>query len=158
VVKIINKSYYVHKSNLNELITMLSLDDVNKLMDTCYYNMTISYDVIKIDILNNTISFIKCKGWDEYPEPWVVETTVFSYNDPRIPKRNLKYTKNYPVYHNKWMFVSDNYKGFDIQKSKVRTKIIESTIQTYRQDRRKIGFLDYWQKLLEDNNISLMEE
>ena len=158
MLKIIGKNFYVHKTNISELITMLSLDDVNKLMDICSSNYDIVYDVLKIDTLNRTVSFITCQGWDEYPEPWIKGTTIFSYDDPLTPKRILKYSNNYPIYHNKWMFVSDNYTGFDIQKSKDRTKLIESIIQTYMRDRRKIGYFNCWKKLLEDNNIPLMEE
>ena len=65
-----------------------------------------------------------------------------------------KRPKKQQVYHNKWQFVSENYKGFDVEKSKERTKQWNA-IPNIKALKCKIGYKDFWYELLNENNLSI---
>ena len=160
MIKKVGANYYAHVSNIEELGKALPLKDQGVLIDFLYNGIVslLDYDVIKIDVTNRNISLIKCFEWNTLPEPWVKSTTVYSYCDFK-KIRYIEYkTENCPIYHNKWMFVADNYTGFNIQESKNRAKLLETKIPNYKQHKSKIGYFSYWKRLLQDNNISLTEE
>ena len=52
------------------------------------------------------------------------------------------------------MFVSSDYKGFDIETAKQRTKLWNS-IPDIKKHKSKIGNKKYWNELLQKNNIPL---
>ena len=52
------------------------------------------------------------------------------------------------------MFVSESYKGFDINKAKERTELWNS-IPDIKSHKSRIGNKSYWEKLLKDNNIEI---
>ena len=52
------------------------------------------------------------------------------------------------------MFVADNYTGFDIQKSKERSKQIEA-IPNIKSLKSKIGNAKFWEQLLKENGMEV---
>jgi len=56
------------------------------------------------------------------------------------------------IYHHKWLFVKDDYQGFDVDKSKERSA--EWLQVSDRINMSKIGTLNYW----EDEVLPLLKK
>ena len=97
-----------------------------------------SYTIVKVNLKNDAVSFINCADFDTADEPtlgssYIVHTsgTIRKRNQPADPE----------IYHHKWLFVDDQYKGFDVEASKQRS--IE-WLSIPGIDRKKIGKRSYW--------------
>lgn len=109
------------------------------------------YDIIKIDIINNSVSFIQVHQWDELDEP-ITGDSLIVYPDGNMKLHKM--SKNDPlIYHHKWTFVGDDYTGFDPQESFERSErwITNPALQHLINDPNekfssKIGRLSYWTK------------
>ena len=113
-----------------------------------FENKDIDYNIIKYNKTNGNISFLYSPDWDTANEP-VIEYS-YIYNNTT---GQFKYVKGKnQIYHNKWQFVKSNYSGFNIEQAKERTKLWNS-IPDIKQHKSKIGYKDYWIKLLKQNNI-----
>lgn len=153
MIKTCGHSFYAHKSNIKELSEKLDINEQGFLMDFIYKVMSEDFDIIKFDKGNRRISKIKCLEWDKIFEPQILSADVYTYDLKHI--RHVEYNKNNFIYHNKWMFVSDNYKGFDVNKSIERTKMLESKIPNYVRLKNKICRINFWSELLKQYNIEL---
>ena len=65
-----------------------------------------------------------------------------------------KYSKydesNPPIYHHKWLFVKDDYKGFDVEKSKERS---QKWLTLKDIDFSRIGFKKFWDNFIANQNF-----
>jgi hypothetical protein len=57
--------------------------------------------------------------------------------------RHLRQPKDPYVYHHKWLFVADDYTGFDVRESKARSR---AWMQLADVDRSRIGKKSYWRE------------
>ena len=153
MIKQVRNCLYAHKSNIEELSEKLDVKEQGFLMDFIYNFMSEDFDVIKFDKENKHISIIKCIEWDKVFEPKILNVDIYTYDLKHI--KHIKYNNNNPIYHNKWMFVSNDYSGFDINESKERTKMLEITIPCYSTIKNKIGRINFWSELLKQYNIEL---
>lgn len=102
--------------------------------------------VLKINLKANEISFIECDNWDTAPEPFVGDSYKVNLNTNKVTFRKAR--KNNPqIYHHKWMFVNEDYTGFDIEESKERSRAWESLAIDI--DKKRIGNYDYWKENVE---------
>ena len=151
-MKKVGYSLYVHKSNIDELLSSLSVIDrdlVISIMDTARMYLGLEFDIIKFDTKTRNVSLIMCSTWNTLHEPIVEDSYCFH------PDFSYKVIKGgTKVYHNKWQFVSDDYNGFDIENAKLRTKEWNS-IPNIKKYKSKIGNKDFWYTLLKENNLSL---
>ena len=126
-----------------------------KLVRNCVYchrkyiqikNYPSTGDIIKINNDTNAISVIECFDFDNEDEPQI--RTVWGQN------RTINYTRDTgPLYHHKWMFVADDYAGFNVEESKARSIKINAVLTAHPEIKRnKIGNKKYW----EDNVIPLL--
>jgi hypothetical protein len=94
------------------------------------------YQVVKYNPKNNAFSFIKSNDFDSDPEP--------SVNGGMVVKADGT-TKRFGdcgwIYHHKWMWVADDYTGFDVQESKLRSLEWASLPGV---DRTRIGQRKFW--------------
>ena len=140
--KIIVNSLYIHKSALDTLTEKELKLYTSKLK----YIGDFNFDIVKISLKKDEVSFIQSLDWDTENEPSVGDSICVK-SDNRIRKTkgsNL-------IYHHKWMFVKDSYEGFDVQKSKNRSELWmnNSTVLALKSDKNekfnsKIGRRDYW--------------
>lgn len=149
MIKTVGTASYVHKSNVQELIEKkVAKPEIDTFKLFLQNVSNIQYDIIKYD--KGNITLISSPDWDTANEPIV--GTCYRYkkgawfNKPTI-RDNYK-----QIYHNKWMFVSNTYAGFDIEKAKERTKIWNSLPNL---DKKRIGYKSYWVKYLERNGVSI---
>lgn len=147
-MKKIGGAIYIHRSNVDEL-TLEQLDLVwdrwKKLADTDY--PCNSFEVIKIK--NDTVSFIVCEGWDSLREPIV--GNAYNVKADGSVKLTKKREKNPQIYHHKWMFVSEDYEGFDVEESKEWSKKWLSVVPKGLSS--SLGSINNWKKFLSDYNL-----
>ncbi|HBJ34344.1 MAG TPA: hypothetical protein DDZ51_06190 [Planctomycetaceae bacterium] len=131
VGKEIGGAVYVHRSYL-ELLPKIAFECSTLVSDMS----TIS--VVKYSERATTVSFIDSPDFDDASEPIVgdLETVTF---DGKVSKR-AQMADPY-IYHHKWLFVKDDYLGFDVESSKQRSR---SWLHLDGIDKKRIGRLSYW--------------
>lgn len=96
------------------------------------------YQVVKYDARTGNVSFVESKDFDSTDEPTVGEVVIVRKDTTTRHQRRLD---DPPIYHHKWMFVRDDYRGFDVEASKRRSK---QWLSLANVDRSRIGRLSYW--------------
>lgn len=143
VGKDIGDSIYIHINYANDIIPEHIYEKFRK-----YLKDDFLFNILKIKKDLSSISFINSRDFDTSDEPSLYESIKVD-NDGKI-----KYTKydefNPPIYHHKWLFVKDDYKGFDVEESKERSKIWLSKKDI---DFTRIGYKKYWDNFIKKINI-----
>lgn len=100
------------------------------------------YSVVKLNQRNDSVSFIHCPGFDVEHEPAI--TAIVVVNASGQVQRRTTPTDPY-IYHHKWLFVADDYQGFDVAESKSRS---EQWIALGNVDRSRIGRKSFWEEFV----------
>lgn len=98
-----------------------------------------SYAVVKLRIANRSFSFVEVADFDTAPEP-TLGTVIAVQSDGSW--RRIPPAKDAFIYHHKWLFVADDYDGFDVEESKARSR---AWMALPGIDRARIGKTSYWQ-------------
>ncbi len=98
------------------------------------------YTVIKYVVKDETVSFIACVEFDATDEPSVGEVVTVKA-DGATSSRSASFDPW--IYHHKWLFVADNYSGFDVAASKARSK---QWLALDEIDFRRIGKKSFWEQ------------
>ncbi|XZH78725.1 hypothetical protein ACSW8S_17820 (plasmid) [Clostridium perfringens] len=135
---------HIHKSAIDTLS-----DEYLKLYnDKVKFVDEFDYDIIKLDLNKNEVSFTKSRDWDVSTEPEVGDRiTIKSDNSVKKIKASSL------IYHHKWMFVKDDYKGFDVEESKKRSEywmnhphVLNLKADKAEKFNFKIGRINYWKE------------
>jgi hypothetical protein len=97
------------------------------------------YQVIKYNPKEQSFSFIHSPDFDTADEP-VSGTSYKVRADGRVTV--TKQLTDPWIYHHKWMWVPDDYAGFDVEQSKQRSKDWQSVVS--KDDMSRIGKQSYW--------------
>jgi hypothetical protein len=100
------------------------------------------YTVVKYNLSNGQISFLRSFDWDSSPEP-IIDDYYDSQGKFRIGGKQ--------IYHHKWQFVADDYQGFDVEESK-RRSLEWSSLDGV--DKSRIGSAKFWN----DNVVPKLKE
>jgi hypothetical protein len=143
---------YVHKSNLAELLNSVSdleREPIKELISqhSTYWN----FEVVKYDSKTKNLSLIQSLNWNTANEPTVGDSLIINIVTLKISISKMKTREQ--IYHQKELFVSENYSGFDVQKAKARTQLWKSKIQNLSQHKTRMGYRWYWNELLDMYNI-----
>lgn len=136
--KMIN-SIYAHKSALEQL------EDYKTLVALALAKLPKDFiwDVVKVNLKEASVSFIRSSDWDTADEPEVGDSIKVHLNG------NLVFTKaKGQIYHHKHEFVNDDYPGFDLEKSRQRSEWIKNNIP--KEVKSKIGYRKFWEHLIAD--------
>lgn len=76
------------------------------------------YVVVKYDLSTHAVSFIQSDDFDTATEPTVGDLHTIRPDGPCTFLRKLS---DPWIYHHKWLFVLDDYSGFDVKASKARS-------------------------------------
>ena len=147
-MKKIGGAIYIHRSNIDALTQEqleLVWERLEQLAKTNY--PCNSYEVIKIK--GDTVSFIECEGWDELREPIV--GNAYNVKPDGSVKLTKKRENNPQIYHHKWMFVAEDYDGFDVEKEKEWSKKWQSVVPKGLSS--SLGSIDNWKKFLKDYGL-----
>lgn len=150
VGKKIGGRVYLHKSALK----LIPKDIQTWIKDQIKDHLgTVEYDIVSFDA-NGNLSLMQAYGWDTIDEPLIIRAIKIG-NDGKIKVTDYSNRDNVPIYHHKWMFVSPDYKGFDVTESKRRSIFWQShpVVQRLKKDdpsfKSKIGYSKYWDALME---------
>ena len=145
-MKKVMKSLYVHKSNLSEL----GEDRVKIVEERKKLIGDFDYDVIKFDTDTENITFIECPEFDKIHEPMVGK----QYSDKEKWRKKIMPSKG-QIYHKKYMFVAENYTGFDIEAEKKRAEKYDELLKNHedKKIKNKIGYRKKWIEVLEWMNM-----
>ncbi len=97
-----------------------------------------NYTVVKLNLRTGAVSFIQCVDFDAALEPTVGDIVTI---DAEGHSRHRPQPRDPEIYHHKWLFVADDYAGFDVQESKQRS-LAWSALKDV--DRKRIGRKSYW--------------
>lgn len=148
--KKIGGSIYIHKSNLEELKEIIEENIFLRIMEASK-NLpdSFNFEIIKYNKKDNKVSFIDSSDWNTAREPLVGDSYVTSIDD-----FNFKLIKSKgQIYHHKWMFVSNDYNGFDIEESKNWSKVWTDVIPNEKSIKSRIGYKKYWDEILKEYNL-----
>ena len=98
------------------------------------------YVVVKFNLKDQRTSFICCPDFDTADEPTIGDSIIV------YPDNTLKHIKKHAdpwIYHHKWLFVKDDYPGFNLLHSIDRSQKIMSIAGL---DTRRIGKQSFWKK------------
>ena len=98
------------------------------------------YHVVKYAVAEGVFSFVHCPQFDSAPEPIVGEIVTVR---PDGAARRRAQPLDPEIYHHKWLFVRDDYPGFDVEASKARSR---AWLRLEGVDRRRIGRKSYWER------------
>ena len=131
---------YIHKSILDQIEVAEKILVYNALE-----KINIDYDIIKIDMKNQSVTFTQSHDWDSADEPTVGDSVTVKGDGTITITRTSQ--KNPLIYHHKWQFVSDDYKGFNVEESKRRSEKWLNHDRVLALNERfnsKIGRKNYW--------------
>lgn len=124
-VKKIGGAIYVHKSNMESL----SLEEMNLVSTRLEQILATEHRLVNFEIIKiagDSVSFIECEGWNTLREPIVGD--AYNVKADGSIKVTKKRENNPQIYHHKWMFVADDYDGFDVEKEKEWSKKWQSVV------------------------------
>lgn len=126
---------YVHRSCVPAGGLMHSVDQVVKLCGLNWYE----FDVVKISLKNDNISFVWCEDFDKQAEPVISRILTVGTKGPTYREYGDI------VYHHKWLMVYDDYLGFDVEESKRRSAKICAIPGL---DYSRCGKLSIWKEII----------
>lgn len=125
---------YFHKDYVLEYIGDYFYNKVKSILPKGF-----NFNIIKYNEKYGSISFIDSPDFDIADEPIVGD----SYKITTDGKITFTRRKSVPqIYHHKWLFVKDDYKGFDVEQSKERSKKWLEYSDIINMS--KIGYQNYW--------------
>lgn len=133
VGKLIGGYLYLHRNYLTDLPNNIQ----KSVLETETHIGDFKYNILKINIKTLDVTFINSTDFDHVHEPTVGEYIRVSKQDDSV-KRG---TSN-AIWHHKWLWVKDDYKGFDVEESFNRSKkYLGMDI-----DFSRIGNKEFWEK------------
>lgn len=141
VGKRIGGAVYFHRLYLKEMIPTVppvAADLIRTLIPE-------GFNIVKF-VPKKTLSIILSPDFDTAKEPRVQEVYTYHYEHD-VWSYHSYFNDNPPIYHHKWVFVKDDYTGFDVEDAKLRSSYIDAEMSRRKINRSKIGYLKYWQKL-----------
>jgi hypothetical protein len=146
VGKYIGGALYFHKQYLDEMVPTVP-QPFRKLLVTLAKD---GFNIIKY-VPNKTISLISSPDFDTAQEPRIRDYYTYNIEHDKWTYRTYTgisaVTGSVPIYHHKWLFVKDNYKGFNVEEAKRRSEYINREMDRRNINRRRIGYLKYWENL-----------
>ncbi|EGR2855519.1 hypothetical protein DMW08_29120 [Vibrio parahaemolyticus] len=106
--------------------------------------------IIKINNKTNAISLIQCDEFDSQDCPVIGKVLTFRQDGSC---KLTKQSENPFIYHHKWLFVADDYNGFDINQSKLYSYIWKSLLGVDPSVSSIIGRYHCWCEILKKHKI-----
>ena len=116
VGKEIGGQIYFHKDYADKIVPPEILEACEEALD--YYYSDLYYNCMRWDPKKLEISFQEAPDFDTAREPVVGDYVNVIYDPNKDPKdfKMKKGHSNY-IWHHKWIFVDNNYTGFDVEDS-----------------------------------------
>lgn len=133
---------YVHSSAVDTLTEV----EYKLYENALSYIGDFTFDIVRVSVKTGDVSFTQSHDWDTASEPSVGDSILVKSDG------SIKHTQgNNLIYHHKWMFVKDDYTGFDVEASKKRSEywmnseiVIRLKLDPNEKFNSKIGRRPYW--------------
>lgn len=136
-------SIYLHRDYVGELFPELA-DKINSITD-------VKFNLLKIpkrdSVREKYISLVHCTEFNYANEPRVGVIYRYEFGKGIVKQRDYS---SY-VYHHKWLWVKDDYNGFDVQEQKDRSEMYKKL----NPPSNRIGSYRVWKNWLEGHGIPL---
>jgi len=142
VGKQVGNTIYLHKSVEDRLPSVILRDALRNLPGD------FNYDIVKYDENNGNLTFISSPDWDTAEEP-IVGDAILIRGDGS--SRWMPQRPSPQIYHHKWLFVTEDYNGFNVGESMERSK---EWLSIPNIEFNKIGYKKYW----DDNILPQLKE
>lgn len=142
VGKLIGGALYLHKQYKD----VIPLEIYDKALEL---SKGFPFNIVKYNIKKGNITFIQSPDFDEVNEPRVGKAVLVKADE------TVKQMKPLPdpwIYHHKWLFVKDNYKGFNVEEAKERSR---KWLSLPDIDFSRIGKRSFWVKLMNHHKLDL---
>ena len=116
VGKEVSGQIYVHKNYASEVIPSDLLSKAENIIKSA--KPEFKYNCVMYDKNKNTIRFDEADNFDTAPEPIPANTVTVDLNSGKVSKQD--YISK--IWHHKWLWVKDDYKGFDVNESWERSR------------------------------------
>ncbi|MFO0975387.1 MAG: hypothetical protein U0996_03265 [Planctomycetaceae bacterium] len=126
---------YVHKSYQHVLPDRL--EESKKALPADF-----GYTVVKYHLSTDVVSFIQSDDFDSAAEPTVGDLYTVRSDGSITLRQKLA---DPWIYHHKWLFVRDDYAGFDVEQAKMHSL---EWLRLPNIDFTRIGKKSFW-----DNNV-----
>ena len=136
VGKLMGNCVYVHYTYQEEIVAEQPLKQAKQRAQG------MDYTVVKYNIKTGNITFVQVPDFDTAPEPTVRDQLLVR---PDGTTRYMKQQADPWIYHHKWLFVKDDYMGFDVEKSKQRSL---RWLQLTDIDFTRIGKKSFWERTI----------
>lgn len=138
VGKIVGHDVYFHKNYAKEIIPAQLLNNAIKSLVSSF-----TYNTMVFNKKTNSIRFDTALNFDTAREPWAGDYISIT------SEGKLRYGKTDYIWHHKWLWVKDDYSGFDIQESYNWSKLWLSKLtqpasgimQIWKQQLANIGLI-----------------
>lgn len=131
---------YVHKQYASEVVpSELLTAAANTLKKS---NPSFKYNSIMFDAKAKIIRFDEAPDFDSAREPHVGNYIIIN------PDQSIRAGRSNNIWHHKWLWVKDNYRGFDVNKSKEWSRLWLSKLPEVAK-----GTDDSWNKQLHSHGI-----
>lgn len=134
VGKSIGGAVYVHRNYENDVVPKDVLFQTKRKLKAFHYN------IVKYVIKTGAITFIHSPDFDTVDEPMVGEQLLVK---PDGSTRLMKPSGDPWIYHHKWLWVKDDYRGFNVEEAKRRSLVWMSLSDI---DYARIGKKSFWEK------------
>lgn len=133
VGKDIGGKIYVHKNYVQRLPNYRDIIKADKFLRKA--SPTFKYNAVASDMRSGKITFFEAPDFDTADEPTVGRYMVVS------PEGDVKSGISRQIWHHKWLWVEDDYQGFDVEKSFQRSK---KWLSLPNIDFSRIGNPEFW--------------
>jgi len=134
---------YLHRNYVGEIFPEL-VDKIENITD-------VNFNLLKIprrsELRSKYIYLVQCMEFDYANEPRVGIIYTYEFGKGITKQRNYS---SY-VYHHKWMWVKDDYDGFNVQEQKDRSEMYKKL----NPPSNRIGSYRVWKHWLEGHGIPL---
>ena len=150
VGKKIGNQIWIHKNYITDIMTVNEYLDYENELPTDY-----QFNLLRIDLKTNEIAFINSPDFNDSNEPLVGQSIRVSKKEDSFSLSKIQNPPKDPlIYHHKWLFVKDDYKGFDINESKKRSIEWKTKLGIDKSITSRIGRLSFWENWLAENNLN----
>jgi len=139
-MKVIGNTKYLHRSALN----VLSSEDYTKVTEALK-QVPNGFKPVVIAITKDSIRLTECPEWDKEFEPSVGDSFVVFDNGTN--KLNKASKTNPQIYHRRYLFVLDDYQGFN-------TELDKSWVAKWERlnpDKNRMGRKLWWSEFIANN-------
>lgn len=123
VGKQVGHSLYIHKLYADQVIPKAVLDTATEIMTRS--NPDFNYNSLMWDVKQKIVRFDEAPDFDRAQEPHVGEYVSVSLDGKFPPRKGHSNS----IWHHKWLWVKDDYTGFDVDKSKEWSKLWLSKLE-----------------------------